>query len=122
MWPLLRVYTCFVIGKCSKSSQAGFEDAYGFGPTCASDWKIKQDSGAEGREISVFFVIDKKGKAVPLQAWSGPDGFRKLKFPYFITTAHDGGKVVSLTHRPRLPHRKCTWYSFLLEAEPNPGP
>jgi hypothetical protein len=22
-----------------------------------------------------------KGKAVPLQAWSGPDGFRKLRFP-----------------------------------------
>ena len=43
-----------------------------------------------------------KGKAVPLQAWSGPEGSRKLKFPYFTTTAQDGGKVVSLTHRPPL--------------------
>jgi len=25
------------------------------------------------------------------------------KFPDFMTTAQDGGKVVSLTHRPRLP-------------------
>jgi len=25
-----------------------------------------------------------KGKAVPLQAWSGPEGSRKLKFPDFI--------------------------------------
>jgi len=41
-------------------------------------------------------------KAVPLQAWSGPEGFRKLKFPDFMTTAQDGGKVVSLTHRPSL--------------------
>jgi len=44
-----------------------------------------------------------KGKAVPLQAWSGPEGSRKLRFPDFMTTAQDGGKVVSLTHRPLLP-------------------
>ena len=42
-------------------------------------------------------------KAVPLQAWSGPQGSRKLRFPDFMTTAQDGGKVVSLTHRPSLP-------------------
>jgi hypothetical protein len=44
-----------------------------------------------------------KGKAVPLQAWSGPEGSRKLRFPYYMTMAQDGGKVVSLMHRPRLP-------------------
>ena len=44
-----------------------------------------------------------KDKAVPLQAWSGPEGSRELRFPYFMTTAQDGGKVVSLTHRPTLP-------------------
>ena len=63
-----------------------------------------------------------KGKAVPLQAWSGPEGSRKLRFPDFMTTAQDGGKVVSLTHRPPLPPRKCPRYSFLLEAESTPGP
>jgi hypothetical protein len=36
-----------------------------------------------------------KGKAVPLQAWSGPEGSRKLRFPDFLTTAQYGGKVVS---------------------------
>jgi len=41
-------------------------------------------------------------EAVPLQAWSGPEGTRKLKFPDFMTT-QDGGTVVSLTHRPPLP-------------------
>jgi hypothetical protein len=35
--------------------------------------------------------------------WSGPEGSRKLRFPDFVTTARDGGKVVSLTHRPPLP-------------------
>ena len=45
----------------------------------------------------------KQGKAVPLQAWGGPEGSRKLRFPDFMTTAQDGGKVVSSTHRPPLP-------------------
>jgi len=41
-----------------------------------------------------------KGKAVPLQAWSVPEGTRKLRFPDFMTTLQGGGKVVSLTQRP----------------------
>ena len=31
-------------------------------------------------------------------------------------SVHEGGKVVSLTHRPPLPPRKYSWYSFLLET------
>ena len=55
--------------------------------------------------ISISISINKKGKgkAIPLQAWSGPEGSWKLRFPDFMTTAQDGGKVVSLTHRPPLP-------------------
>ena len=49
----------------------------------------------------VFYIL--KGKAVPLQVWSGPEGSRKLRFPHYMTTAQDGGKVVSLAHRPPLP-------------------
>ena len=48
------------------------------------------------------FYSGVKGKAVPLQAWSGPEGYRKLRFPDLVTTAQDGGKVVSLTYRPPL--------------------
>ena len=44
-----------------------------------------------------------EGKGVPLQARTGPECSRKLRFPDFKTTAQDGGKVVSLTHRPPLP-------------------
>ena len=50
-----------------------------------------------------FSHFTSKVKAVPLQAWSGPEGSRKLRVPDFMTTAQDGGKVVSLTHRPPLP-------------------
>jgi len=45
----------------------------------------------------------KNGKAVPLQAWSDPEGSRKLRFPDFTTTTQDVGKFVSRTHRPPLP-------------------
>jgi hypothetical protein len=43
-------------------------------------------------------------EAVPLQAWSGPEGSKKLRFPDFLTTAQYGGKFVSLTHRPQEIH------------------
>jgi hypothetical protein len=63
-----------------------------------------------------------KGKAVPLQAWSGPEVSRKLTFPDYMTAAQDGGKFVSLTQRPALPPRKCSLYSFLLEGGSTLGP
>ena len=47
--------------------------------------------------VIIFFF------SVPLQAWTDPEGSRKLRFPDFVTTAQNGGKVVSLTHRPPLP-------------------
>jgi len=37
-------------------------------------------------------------------------------------SALEGGKVVSLKHRPLLPPRKYPWYSFLLKAKSTPGP
>jgi len=36
-----------------------------------------------------------KGKAVLLQAWSDPEGSRKLRFPDFVTT-QDGGRLSTL--------------------------
>jgi len=53
-----------------------------------------------------------KGKAVLLQAWGGPEGSWKLRFLDFMTTAQDGGKVVSLTHRPPLPPGKAPGTHF----------
>jgi hypothetical protein len=35
-----------------------------------------------------------KGKADPLQAWSGPEGSRKLRFPDYMTTSQDCDKVI----------------------------
>jgi hypothetical protein len=51
----------------------------------------------------VNYLYKGKGKAAPLQAWSDPEGSRKLRFQDFLTTAQDGGEVVGLKHRPHLP-------------------
>jgi hypothetical protein len=53
--------------------------------------------------VMIYIYIYGKGKVLPLQAWSGPEGASKLRFPGFMTTAQDGGKFVSLTHRPPFP-------------------
>ena len=37
-----------------------------------------------------------KGKAVPLLAWTGPEGSRKLRFPDFVTTAQDDCRLSAL--------------------------
>jgi len=34
-----------------------------------------------------------KGKAAPLQALTGPEGSRKLRYTDFVTTAQDGGRL-----------------------------
>ena len=54
-------------------------------------------------DVVLLTLYIRKSKAVPLQAWSGPESSRKLSFPDFMTMAQDGGKVVSLMHRPPLP-------------------
>ena len=81
---------------------------------------MKRNSGAIEETLPLFYnaecvfaagaekildsnLINKKGKAVPLQARKCPEGSRNLRLPDFMTTAQDVGKVVSLTHRPPLP-------------------
>ena len=56
-----------------------------------------------GERVMTAFKLFSLYKSVPLQAGSGSEGSRKLRFPHFMTTAQGGGKVVSLTYRPHLP-------------------
>ena len=57
-------------------------------------------------------ILKEMTKAVPLQAWTGPEASRKLMFTGYVTTAQDGGKVVSLTHRPPLPPANAPFTHF----------
>jgi hypothetical protein len=50
--------------------------------------------------------ITTTGKTIPLQAWTGPEGSKRLRLPDFNTFSTGSGKVVSPKHRPLLPSRK----------------
>jgi len=73
------------------------------------------------RIVSRIIEYKGKGKAVPLQAWSGPEGSSKLRFPDFVTTAQDGGKVVSLTYRPPLSSGNDPGTHFCWRLSPSQG-
>jgi len=52
-------------------------------------------------QCAQYFVH--KIKISPITGPRCPDGSMKLRFPYYVTMAQDGCKIVSLTHRPLLP-------------------
>ena len=63
-------------------------------------------------KTAVLINVKCKGKSIPLQARSGSEGSRKLRFPDFMKTVQDGGKVVSLTYQPPLPPGNTTGTHF----------
>jgi len=81
------------------------QESYGL----TEEWLFIRETAVIGPCVTALLTADLpvfskgNGKAVPLQAWSGPEGSRKLRFPDFMAKAQDGGKVVSLTHRQPLP-------------------
>ena len=62
----------------------------------------QSDSLEDAREIcadGTYFpnnLRKGKGKVVPLQARSAPEGSRKLRFPDFVKTAQGGGRLSAL--------------------------
>jgi len=52
-------------------------------------WVLKRSSHNRSEELGLFF-------SAPLQAWSGTEGSRKLRFPDYVTMAQDGGRLSSL--------------------------
>jgi len=61
------------------------------------------------------FYSSTEDKVISVQDKIFLEGLMRLRIPDF--KAHEGGKVVSPTHRPPLSSCKYSWYSFLLEAE-----
>jgi hypothetical protein len=46
--------------------------------------------------LQFLISVKGKGKSVPLQAWKGPEGSRKLRLPDFVTTTQYGGRLSAL--------------------------
>ena len=60
-----------------------------------------------------------KGKATRITGLWGPEGSGRLRLQITRHSVHEGGKAVTLTHRPPSPPG-ISWYSFL-EAQSTPG-
>ena len=75
--------------------------------------------------VSGLFIAhhqEVKGKAIPLQTWTGPEGSRRLRLPDFKTIGTWrwwGSQPYALA---AFTPRKYSCYSFLLEAESTPEP
>jgi len=62
-----------------------------------------------------YLILEDKIKKKVNQSHTGPkcpEGSRKLRLPDYMTMAQDGGKVVSLMHRPSLPPRNTPYTHF----------
>ena len=66
--------------------------------------------------VVIHFSLFSKSKANLLQAWTGPEGSRRLRLPRFKTVDTQSYAPAAFTSR------KYSWYSFLLEAGSTPGP
>jgi hypothetical protein len=72
-------------------------------------------------------TVNTHNKVIPVTGREGPQGCETLRVPHYLDNRlKDGGKVFSLTRRPRFDPQENylinSWYSFLLEAESTPGP
>jgi hypothetical protein len=63
-------------------------------------------------------TVKGKGKAIPLQAWTGPE----VEATRFQDNRHMKVVRLSALRTGHLYPRKYSWYSFLLEVESTPGP
>jgi len=71
--------------------------AYNNGATKVSEYKLKQTIFLQTVVQTYNHGTTKvKGKAVPLQALTGPEVSRKLRFPHFVAMAPDGGRLSAL--------------------------
>jgi hypothetical protein len=65
----------------------------------------------------IYLFYGGEGKAVPVQAWIGPEGSRILRLPGFSDIRHRKVARSLALHTGHLYSRKNSGYSFLLEAK-----
>ena len=83
-------------------------------------WPFQKRTQASAMNMDRDVNIYVKNK--PINGLDRPRWSQEVKVHRFRDKGTGFWQVVSLTHRPPLPPRKCSWYSFLLEAESTPRP
>jgi hypothetical protein len=63
-----------------------------------------------------------KGKAIPLQALTGPEDSSRLRLPDFKTIGASRWQDCQPYAPAVFTPRKYSWYSFLLKVDSTPGP
>jgi hypothetical protein len=75
------------------------------------------------QRLELYIVKEnKQGKAIPLQALTGPEDSRSLRLPDFKTIGTWRWQGCQPYTPTAFTSRKYFWYSFLLEADSTPGP
>jgi len=67
----------------------------------------RHTSGRNTWELYGAYKFRQINKISPITGPRGPEGSRKLWFPYYLTMGQDGGKIVGLMNRPLLPPRNA---------------
>jgi len=56
--------------------------------------------------VNFLFVTYLLRKAIPIHTWTNPEVCRSFGARISIHSVNEGGKVISLMHRPPLPNRR----------------
>jgi hypothetical protein len=64
-----------------------------------------------------IYIYKSKGKAIPLQALTGPEGSRRLRLPDFKTIDTWRWQGCKPYAPAAFTSRKCSWYSFIVRPE-----
>ena len=89
-------FDCISLG-CMAAAASSYYDSW----KTAAPKRIIYDYTTEAQPASCS--MGKRYSSPVKESWRCPERSRKLRFPDYMTTAQDGGKVVSHTHRPPLP-------------------
>ena len=76
--------------------------------TCFDSHRICISEGHED-DFCILALKYGAGKPIHVNTWKDPEYSRKLRF---LISAQEGGRIVSLTHRPHLPPRSIPGTHF----------
>jgi len=65
-------------------------------------------------------LINANSEAIPIEAWTGPEGSKRLRLPEFVDIRHMKVARLSALNTGIYP-RKYSRFSFLFKAESSPG-